>query len=90
MGAPKVEPSTVKKIRDNFKNTLILSGGYNRERAEKDLESGLADLIAFGKLFISNPDLVARLEQNADLADFDKNTFYSSDKKGYTDYPFLA
>jgi len=90
MGAPKVEPSTVKKIRDNFKNTLILSGGYNRERAEKDIDSGLADLVAFGKPFISNPDLVARLEQNAELTDFDKNTFYSADKKGYTDYPFMV
>lgn len=89
IGAPKVEPSTVKKIRDNFKNTLILSGGYNRERAERDIDSGLADLIAFGKQFISNPDLVARLKQNADLADFDKDTFYSQGEKGYTDYPFL-
>jgi N-ethylmaleimide reductase len=89
MGAPKVEPSTVKKIRDNFKNTLILSGGYNRERAENDLESGLANLIAFGKPFISNPDLVARLEHKVHLADFDKNTFYSAGEKGYTDYPFL-
>jgi N-ethylmaleimide reductase len=90
MGAPKVEPSTVKKIRDNFKNTLILSGGYNRERAENDLESGHGNLIAFGKPFISNPDLVARLESNVDLADFNKNTFYSAGEKGYTDYPFLA
>ena len=87
MGTPKVEPSTVKKIRDNFKNTLILSGGYNRERAEKDLESGLADLIAIGKLFISNPDFVAKFEQGAVMTDFDKDTFYSADEKGYTDYP---
>lgn len=90
MGTPKVEPSTVKKIRDNFKNTLILSGGYNRERAEKELDSGRADLIAFGRPFISNPDLVARLEHMADLADFDKNSFYSSGEKGYTDYSSMA
>lgn len=86
MGAPKVEPSTVKKIRDNFKNTLILSGGYNRDRAEKDLESKLGDLIAFGKPFISNPDLVAKLEKGTELTQFDQNTFYSADEKGYTDY----
>jgi N-ethylmaleimide reductase len=87
MGAPKVEPSTVKKIRDNFKNTLILSGGYNREKAENDLESKKGDLIAFGKPFISNPDLVAKLEKGAGLTQFDNNTFYSADEKGYTDYP---
>ncbi len=86
MGAPKVEPSTVKKIRDNFRNTLILSGGYNREKAEKDLESKKGDLIAFGKPFISNPDLISKLEKGTELTQFDKNTFYSPDEKGYTDY----
>ncbi|HNB98240.1 MAG TPA: alkene reductase [Leptospiraceae bacterium] len=89
MGAPKVEPSTVKKIRSNFKNTLILSGGYDRKKAEADLDSNAGDLIAFGKPFLANPDLVVRLEKNAGLNQVDMSTFYSADSKGYTDYPTL-
>ena len=90
MGAPKVEPTTVQKIRNNFKNALILSGGYTRERAEKDLASGMANLIAFGKWFIANPDLVSRLQNNAELNPPVMDTFYTADAKGYTDYPFLS
>ncbi len=89
MGAPKVEPGTVKKIRENFKNTLILSGGYDRKRAESDLDSKAGDIIAFGKPFLANPDLVARLEKDIALASPDMSTFYSADEKGYTDYPML-
>jgi N-ethylmaleimide reductase len=90
MGAPKVEPSTVKKIREKFKNTLILSGGYNKERAEKDLDSNAGDLIAFGKPFISNPDLVTRMQKDAALTPPSPETFYAADEKGYTDYAFLS
>lgn len=90
MGAPKVEPATVQKIRNNFKNALILSGGYTQERAEKDLVSGMASLVAFGKSFIANPDLVTRLQKNAELNPPAMDTFYTADAKGYTDYPFLA
>ena len=77
MGAPKVEPSTVKKIRNNFKNTLILSGGYIRERAENDLTSGLADLITFGRGFLANPDFVSRLKNNSELNSVAMDTFYT-------------
>lgn len=87
MGAPKVEPSTVQKIRDAFGGTLILSGGYDKARAEKDLESGKANLIAFGKPFISNPDLVTKLEKGLPLIPLDPGTLYTADEKGYTDYP---
>jgi N-ethylmaleimide reductase len=90
MGTPKVEPSTVTKIRDNFKNVLILSGGYTRERAEMDLKSGLADLIAFGRGFLANPDFVSRLKNNSELNPIAMDTFYTSDAKGYTDYPHLS
>jgi N-ethylmaleimide reductase len=88
MGAPEV-PLTIKKlIRDNFKNTLIMSGGYDKERAEADLQSGLADLITFGRPFINNPDLVERMKNNWPLSTkLDMNLFYSADEKGYTDYP---
>jgi N-ethylmaleimide reductase len=87
MGAPEV-PVTIKQtIREKFKNCLVLSGGYNKETAEKDLKSGFADLIAFGKPFISNPDLVQRLENGWPLAKWDSSTFYTEGEKGYTDYP---
>ena len=48
---------------------------------------GLADLVAYGKLYVSNPDLVERFENNLELADWDKDTFYTLGAKGYTDYP---
>ncbi len=90
-GAPEV-PSTIKKtFRDKFKNTLILSGGYTAAKAEADLEAGAADLIAFGKPFIGNPDLVERFKKDQALNDkLDFATFYTPGEKGYTDYPLLA
>lgn len=88
MGAPKVPLAIKETIRNNFKNTLILCGGYDREKAEKDLESGLADLIAFGRPFINNPDLVARMKNNWPLSqDIKMDLFYTADEKGYVDYP---
>lgn len=89
MGAPEVPTAIVKQIRNNFKNTLILSGGYDAERAEKDLQSGQADLVAFGRPFLANPDLVERFQQNAPLNDPDQDTFYTAGAEGYTDYPTL-
>ena len=62
MGAPAVPAKTVDLIREKFTNTLILSGGYDAQRAEADLQSGAADLIAIGRPFISNPDLIERME----------------------------
>jgi len=67
-------------------SAVILSGGYDRERAEVDLLSGAADLIAFGRPYIANPDLVARLKNGHTLAEPDQSTFYSPGSKGYTDY----
>ncbi|MBC8032980.1 MAG: alkene reductase [Chitinophagaceae bacterium] len=90
MGAPEVKPSVVKKIRNAFKGTLIRCGGYDGHRAEQDLESGVADLIAFGRPFVANPDLVERLKTGAELKQPDFNTFYTADEKGFTDYPTLA
>ena len=88
MGAPAVPVKIKNLIRSNFKNTLILSGGYDKERAEKDIESGLGDLVAFGRPFISNPDLVERLKNNWPLSqDLHMDLFYTADAKGYTDYP---
>jgi N-ethylmaleimide reductase len=68
---------------------VVLSGGYDRERAEADLASGAADLVAFGRPFLANPDLVVRLKRGAALNAPDFSTFYTPDGKGYTDYPAL-
>jgi N-ethylmaleimide reductase len=90
MGAPAVPLEIKQKIRSNFKNTFILCGGYIKERAEADIESGLADLIAFGRPFINNPDLVERFKQDAPLSqELHMDLFYMPGEKGYTDYPAL-
>ena len=88
MGAPFVPIEIKKLIRKNFKNTVILCGGYDKEKAEADIESGLGDLIAFGRPFINNPDLVERMANNWPLSkDLKMDLFYTADEKGYTDYP---
>lgn len=88
MGAPAVPLEIKQKIRNNFKNTIILAGGYEKERAEADIESGLGDVVAFGRPFINNPDLVQRMSNNQPLSqDLKMDLFYSADEKGYTDYP---
>jgi N-ethylmaleimide reductase len=88
MGAPTVPIEIKKLIRKNFKNTLIICGGYDKESAEADLDSGLCDLVGFGRPFINNPDLVVRLEQNQELSqNLKTDLFYTADEKGYTDYP---
>ncbi|MCK6459213.1 MAG: alkene reductase [Planctomycetes bacterium] len=89
MGAPKPEESTVTKMRTAFKGTIVLSGGYDKERAERDLAAGRGHLVAFGRPFIANPDLPERLRTGAKLAAPDMNTFYTPGEKGYTDYPAL-
>ncbi|HEY5916227.1 MAG TPA: alkene reductase [Chryseolinea sp.] len=87
-GAPEVPLSIKKTIRDAFKNTLIHTGGYTIGDAERDVNSGLADLVGFGKPFISNPDLVDRFKKNFPLnIKMDASTFYTPGSKGYTDYP---
>lgn len=87
MGAPEVKPSIKQKIRSKFNGALILSGGYDRERAEADLAAKKADLIAFGRPFISNPRLVTKMKTGVALLPADQSTFYSPGEKGYTDYP---
>jgi N-ethylmaleimide reductase len=88
MGSPAVSPDIKKQIRNNFKNTLILSGGYNKERAEEDLNRNLGDLVSFGRPFLNNPDLVERFMNDWPLSEkLDFNLFYTPGEKGYTDYP---
>jgi len=89
MGAPEVPTEIKGIIRTRFKNTLILSGGYDKERAEADIETGKADLIAFGRPFINNPDFVERLKNDWSLSkELKMDLFYTPGEKGYTDYPF--
>ena len=90
MGAPAVPDSIKASLRQAFKGVYILSGGYDRARAEADLAAGKGDLVAFGRPFIANPDLVARLQSGAPLADPKPDSFYTADAAGYTDYPALG
>lgn len=82
-------PFDYASLRKRFKGAYMANNGYDLALANKVIDSGAADLIAFGKPFISNPDLVERLKIGASLNDFDKNTFYGGGEKGYTDYPTL-
>ncbi|MBK8570710.1 MAG: alkene reductase [Nitrosomonadales bacterium] len=85
-GAPEVSPALKAKIRATFKGKYIMSGGYDLTRANADLDLQRGDLVAFGRPFISNPDLVEKLRNNSPLAAPDANTFYTPGEKGYTDY----
>lgn len=88
MGAPAVPLAIKKNIREKFTNTLILAGGYNLDSAEEHLSTGFANLISFGRPFITNPDLVERFKKKLPLnIQLDSSTLYSADAKGYTDYP---
>ena len=86
-GAPEVPDSIKTAMREAFKGSLILSGGYDAERAEADLQAGKGDLVAFGKPFLANPDLVARYQKGLPLNELHFDTFYTPGAEGYTDYP---
>ena len=72
------------------KGAWMVNNGYDKAMAEEALAKGRADLVAFGKPFISNPDLVERLRRGAPLDEWDKTTFYGGGAEGYTDYPALG
>jgi N-ethylmaleimide reductase len=86
MGAPEVSPELKARIRAAFNGQYILSGGYDAARAAADLDARRGDLVAFGRPFISNPDLVAKLKSGQALVAPDFSTFYTPGEKGYTDY----
>ncbi|MEM6523111.1 MAG: alkene reductase [Bacteroidota bacterium] len=90
MGTPEVDKDLKEEIRDAFGGTIIISGGYDKTRAESDLADGLGHLVAFGRPFLANPDLPNRLREDAELNQPDFGTFYTPGEKGYTDYPTLA
>ena len=78
------------ELRQVWKGTLIVNGGYDRERANAVLAGSRADFVSFGRLFIANPDLPARLRTNAPLNAADRASFYGGDERGYVDYPSLS
>ena len=71
------------------RHLVMANGGYTRETGEQELERGIAKMISYGKLFLSNPDLPKRFELHSALNDADAATMYSGGEKGYTDYPAL-
>ena len=89
-GDAEPDPVDAGTLRQVFSRTIIAAGGFERQSAEALLASGQADLIAFGRSFLANPDLVERLRQNWPLNSYDRSTFYGGDARGYTDYPFYA
>ncbi|WP_027360543.1 alkene reductase [Desulforegula conservatrix] len=87
---PGAEPNIAVHFRPLYKGTLIINSNFDRDKGNRVIEEGLADLVAYGKLFISNPDLVERFACDAKLNEWDQNTFYTPGPKGYTDYPMLG
>ncbi|HEY1978542.1 MAG TPA: alkene reductase [Xanthobacteraceae bacterium] len=77
-------------VRTKYRGTLIVAGGFDRDLANAWLEQGQADLIAFGRKFLANPDLPERFRKRKPLNADDPSTYYGGDAKGYTDYPSLA
>jgi len=76
-------------LRDAYKGVLITNGAYNKDKGDTSIKSAKADAVAFGVLFLANPDLPERFDTKAQLNEADLNTFYTQDEKGYTDYPSL-
>jgi N-ethylmaleimide reductase len=86
MGAPTVSDDLKRAIRAGFRGAYILSGGYNAAQADVDLVQERGDLVAFGRPFIANPDLVNRLKAGANLREADPSTFYAPGREGYTTF----
>lgn len=82
------DPVAARTIRKHYAGTIIAAGGFKRDSAEAVLVDGDADLVAFGRDFIANPDLPERLRRNLPLNAYDRPTFFGGTEVGYTDYPF--
>lgn len=86
---PSPEAFDFTELRRAFGGPYMANGGYDRDRAERALVEGRADLVSFGQSYLANPDLPERFALAAPLNEPDQDTFYGGDGKGYTDYPFL-
>jgi len=84
------EPRTSELFRNAFRGVLISAGGYSAEMADQTIAEGLADAVAFGRMFLANPDLPKRFQMKSPLNAYDRSTFYGGAEKGYTDYPALT
>ncbi|HEX7910514.1 MAG TPA: alkene reductase [Paraburkholderia sp.] len=80
----------IKLLREEFKGVLMIAGGYDRDTAEQAIANGRADIVAFGRPFIANPDLPARLRDGHPLNVADSTSFFGGDVSGYTDYPAMS
>jgi N-ethylmaleimide reductase len=83
-------PNAAMIFRKAFKGSFISAGGHTIETAKETVDTGIADAIAFGRMFISNPDLPERIKSGAPTNRYDRSTFYGGAEKGYTDYPTLG
>lgn len=88
VGLGKIPEAFLRDLRQRYQGLVILAGGYSVETAEAALQAGLADLIAFGKPYIANPDLTERFKLGIPLATGDPETYYQGGDGGYIDYPF--
>lgn len=84
------EPVAAERLRKIFNGKIVAAGGYEPDTAEEIVEKGDADLVAFGRYFLANPDLPQRIRLGLPLNDYDRNTFYTFDAHGYIDYPFFG
>lgn len=89
-GVAEGMPSTSELFRKHFCGAFISAGGYTPESAAAAVTSGVVDAVAFGRIYIANPDLPERIKAGKDLNKYNRATFYGGAEKGYTDYPFLS
>lgn len=87
---PDIPEKTYKAIRAVFNNTIILCNGLTQQTAEQKLQDNSADLVAFGRGFLANPDFVSRIEKSLPLNNVDFNALYAPGEQGYTDYPLYT
>lgn len=90
LAAENSKPIASERLRKIFSGTIIAAGGFEPDTAEAILEKGYADLVTFGRYFISNPDLPKRIKLGLPLNTYDHKTFCTFDARGYTDYPFYG
>ena len=88
-GARDIQDFDFQALRKKFKGAWMVNNGYTREMAINAISTNYADLVAFGKFYIANPDLVDRFKENTVLNSIDQTTLYGGAEKGYTDYPTL-
>lgn len=85
--APQIPEDFRHELRAVYHGSIIVAGRYDKARADHILNTGLADLVAFGRAFIANPDLPLRLQHSLPLADFQSDTLFGGSAEGYTSYP---